>query len=103
MHTQRRTTPEGLSEKLAAVGLEVERATFANCALLGPIAGVRLARNWIQGRGTPASDVRPMPPALAWLDRIFYGCLAAEARWLRRPGARLPIGVSVICLARKPR
>lgn len=103
MQTQRRTTPPRLSAKLRAVGLEVERATFANSVLLGPIAGIRLTRNWIQGRGTPASDVRPMPAALGWLDGFFYGCLAAEARWLRRPGAWLPIGVSVLCLARKPR
>ena len=102
MQTQRRTTPEELSAKLNAFGLEVERATFANCVLLAPIAGIRLVRNWLQGPGTPASDVRPMPATLRWLDRLFYGCLAAEASWLRRPGARLPIGVSVLCLARKP-
>jgi SAM-dependent methyltransferase len=102
MQTQRRTTPAGLSAKLAAVGLEVERATFANSVLLGPIAGMRLTRNLLRGRGTPTSDVRPMPASLLWLDRMFYNCLAAEARWLRRPDARLPIGVSVFCLAQKP-
>jgi len=102
MQTQRRTTPAGLSAKLAAVGLEVERATFANFILLGPIATLRLTRNWLRGSETPVSDVRPMPASLAWLDGLFHSCLSAEARWLRRPGARLPIGVSVICLARKP-
>jgi SAM-dependent methyltransferase len=103
MQTQRRTTPAMLSANLAAAGLEVERATYANFLLLAPIAGIRLTRNWIHGRGTPVSDVRPMPPALSWLDGLFYGCLHREASWLRRPGASLPIGVSVVCLARKPR
>ena len=102
MQTQRRTNPAMLSAKLAAVGLEVERATYANFFLLAPIAGIRLTRNWIHGRATPVSDVRPLPPYLGWLNGLFYGCLHSEARWLSRPGARLPIGVSVICLSRKP-
>jgi hypothetical protein len=103
MQTHRRTTPAALSVKLSAAGLAVERATFANSILLPPIAGFRLARNLVQGAGTPASDVREMSPVLGWVDGVLFGCLRAEAQWLRRPGARLPIGVSAICLARKPR
>jgi SAM-dependent methyltransferase len=103
MHTQRRTTAARLAAKLVAAGFEVERATFANFFLLPPIATYRLTRNLVLGVGTAVSDVRPSPPLFRWLDRFLFACLRTEARWLHRPGARLPIGVSVLCLARKPR
>jgi SAM-dependent methyltransferase len=102
MQTQRRTTTADLAAKLAGVGLPVERTTYANFLLLPPIAAYRLSRNLALGRGTPASDVRAMPPALGWLDALFLACLRTEAEWLKIPGARLPLGVSALCLARKP-
>lgn len=102
MHTARRTTVGALAAKLAERGLVIERATYANTLLFPPIAAVRLARRVLPGEGARGSDVRPLPPALAWLEEILYGCLAAESRFLARPGARLPLGVSALCLARKP-
>lgn len=102
MHTARRTTVSALTAKLAAHGLAVERATYANTLLFPPIALVRLARRILPGEGAKGSDVRPLPPALGWLEELLHGCLAAEARLLARPGAALPIGVSALCLAQKP-
>jgi SAM-dependent methyltransferase len=102
MHTARRTTVGALAAKLAAHGLRVERATYANTLLFPPIAAVRLARRFLPGEGARGSDVRPLPPALGWLEDLLAGCLRAEARFLARPGAALPIGVSALCLARKP-
>jgi SAM-dependent methyltransferase len=101
MQTHRRTTAGELKAKLEARGLVVERSTYANSLLLPLVAAVRGARRLIPGEETRGSDVRPLPAGLAWVERIFRGCLLAEARFLTRPGARLPLGVSAICLARK--
>lgn len=101
MHTHRRTTAGELKAKLEARGLVVERSTYANSLLLPLVAAVRGARRLLPGEESRGSDVRPMPVGLAWIEPIFRGCLLAEARFLARPGARLPLGVSAICLARK--
>jgi SAM-dependent methyltransferase len=102
MQTARRTTVPALAAKLRASGLVIERTTYANSLLLAPIAAVRLARRFLPGEGARGSDVRPLPPALGWIEDILYGCLATEARYLARPRARLPLGVSALCLAQKP-
>lgn len=102
MQTARRVTVPAVTAKLRARGLVIERATYANSLLFAPIAAVRLARRILPGEGAKGSDVRPLPPALGWVEDILYGCLAAEARFLSRPGSRLPVGVSAVCLARKP-
>jgi SAM-dependent methyltransferase len=102
MHTHRRMSLEELAAKVQASGLVVDRATYANCLLLAPIAAVRLGRNVLFGNHA-RSDVQPLPPALGWLEHAFLVCLKAEARWLRSgPTAALPIGVSALCLSRKP-
>ncbi len=101
IETQRRTTTGELAAKLEARGLAVERATYANTLLLPLIAAVRLGRRLLPGDGERGSDVRPLPAGLRWLEGFFLACLRAEARYLGRPGARLPIGVSALCLARK--
>ncbi len=101
MHTHRRMSLQELNAKVRAAGLEVERATYANCLLLAPIAAVRCGRNIFLGNHSQ-SDVQSLPRSLAWLEHAFRGCLKAEAAWLRSsPTAALPIGVSVLCLARK--
>jgi hypothetical protein len=48
------------------------------------------------------SDVRPLPKAIGWLGPILDGLLAIEAAWLWHLPWRLPFGLSVIALARKP-
>jgi SAM-dependent methyltransferase len=102
MHTYRRMSLAELKAKLGAAGLEVERATYVNCLLLAPIAALRLTRNLVSSNHA-GSDVQSLPPVLAWLERGFLACLKAEARWLRSgPRAALPVGVSIMGLARKP-
>ena len=102
MHTHRRMSLDELAAKARSAGLVVDRATYANSLLLAPIAAVRLWRNVFFGNHA-RSDVQSLPTALGWLEHVFRGCLKAEARWLRSgPAAALPIGVSVLCLARKP-
>jgi ubiquinone/menaquinone biosynthesis C-methylase UbiE len=89
-----------LSAKTEAAGLRVVRATFANSVLL-PVAVVQRLLLKRIGLGARGSDVRPLPPALRWLNRVFRGALRGEARLLRRPTTTLGAGLSVICLAER--
>ena len=97
LHTVHRFTRNEMRAKLGRTGFEVERSDYAN-GFLFPVALVRrfLKRFGIAG----GTDVRPLPRSVAWLDSIFCRILFAEAWWFKR-GRRLPIGLSVMCYARK--
>jgi SAM-dependent methyltransferase len=99
--TFRRYTLGGLRATVEGAGLSVTRATYAVSVLL-PVAVVRrlvLSRLALAAGG---SDVRPLPARLRWLQRGLGTVLAGEARWLRRPRATLPAGLSAICVAEAP-
>jgi len=98
----RRYSLADLTAKVERAGLHVVRATYANSTLL-PVAAVRrliLTRVGLVARG---SDVKPLPRAFRGLNRALTGILRAEARFLRRPRARLPAGLSAICVAERVR
>jgi len=99
--TARRYSLGELREKLKGVGFEILRATYAN-SLLFPIAAVRrlvLKRLGLADRG---SDVKPLPQNLQGLNRILTNALRWEAKRLRDPQAKLAVGLSAICIARRP-
>jgi len=99
--TQRRYRLGQLVERMERAGFRVRRATYANTLLL-PVAMIRrlvLKRLGLVERG---SDVKPLPPRLAGLNQMLVAALAGEARILRRPGAKLPGGLSALCVAEKP-
>jgi hypothetical protein len=97
LRTAHRYTRSELQGMLRAAGFELRLATYAN-TLLFPLAVFRRALKRLGiGRGT---DVKPLPPALAWLDPIFREALAAEARVLGA-GRSFPAGLSVICYCRR--
>lgn len=98
--TAHRYTARELGNCLAAQGLVLEKVTYAN-TLLYPVA---LAWRWARRSpgGTPQSDVKPLPPGLRWLNPLLAGLLGIEAWWLQHLPWRLPVGLSVIALARKP-
>jgi ubiquinone/menaquinone biosynthesis C-methylase UbiE len=91
---KRRYTRTRLCRLLEGAGLETLRASYAN-AVLFPLALARRSLDRISGR--QGSDVGFLPPALEWLFRTI---LAAEARLISR--VSLPVGSSVVALARKP-
>lgn len=96
----RRFTLRSLTEKMSHSGFEIVRTTYANTWLL-PIAAMRrlvLERIGLH-RG---SDVKPLPPGAQWLNRGLKNVLTSEARLLKNPSAKLPAGLSAICVARKP-
>jgi SAM-dependent methyltransferase len=99
--TERRYGLHELREKLKRAGFEILRETYANSLLL-PVAAIRrllLKRLGLADRG---SDVKPLPQNLQWINRVMTKALSWEAKRLRDPSARLPAGLSAICVARKP-
>lgn len=97
LRTAHRYSRAELQGMLRAAGFELRLATYAN-TLLFPLAVFRRAlKRFGIGRGT---DVKPLPQGLTWINPIFCRVLAAEAHILAAR-LRFPIGLSVICYARK--
>jgi hypothetical protein len=82
-------------------GFEILRETYAN-SLPMPVAIFRRLVLKRLGLASPGSDVKPLPSGWQWLNSAMTGMLRSEAFWLRRPGAKLFIGLSAICVAQKP-
>ncbi|MEA2204934.1 MAG: hypothetical protein QOE77_1710 [Blastocatellia bacterium] len=98
LHTQQRYDLALLSRKVEAAGFRVLRATYANSLLLPAAMLRRLVLKRI-GLVDQGSDVKRLPSEA--LNKVFTTMLHGEARWLRRPGARLRFGLSAICVAEK--
>jgi SAM-dependent methyltransferase len=90
----RYTRPE-LRALLEACGLRVERATYCNSLLFPLLLARRTLDRLLRREG---SDVGFLPAPLEWL---FRRALGAEAT-LVGAGLSLPVGASVVALARKP-
>jgi len=99
--TERRYDLEELREKLKRAGFEVLRETYAN-SLLFPVAAIRRLLLKRLGLADKGSDVKPLPQSLQWLNHILTNALLWEANRLRDPAAKLPMGLSAICVARRP-
>lgn len=96
-HEVRRYTPARLRARLVEAGFTVERLTFTNFAVF-PVALVRRGLERLGGRAGEASDDDlQVPPAP--VNALFDVALAAEAAFLRV--ANLPVGTSVMAVARK--
>jgi SAM-dependent methyltransferase len=95
VHTVRRYTADELRAKARAAGLEPERVTYVN-GLLSPLAAARrIAQRLVGAHGDDLGET----PSL--LEAGFRSALALERRLLQR--GDLPVGVSVLALARRPR
>lgn len=99
--TERRYDLDELREKLKRAGFEVLRETYAN-SLLFPVAAFRRLLLKRLGLADEGSDVKPLPQNLQWLNRVFTNALLWEAKRLCDPNAKLPVGLSAICVARRP-
>lgn len=99
--TERRYDLDELREKLKRAGFEILRWTYAN-SLLFPVAAIRRLLLKPLGLADKGSDVKPLPQNLQWLNRVFTNALLWEAKRLRDPNVRLPVGLSAICVARRP-
>lgn len=90
---QRRYTRRALASVIAAAGLELERLTWASCAIFVPTAAVRLLRRRF-GREAEGADLGTVP---APLGAVLRGVYRAEAEIAAAVG--LPIGVSLAAIA----
>ena len=96
-HEQQRFTRGRLRALIERQGLEIVRCTYAN-SLLTPLAFAKFRICEPLLRSKPQSGVQPVSP---WLNRALYLPLAWESRWIGS-GRDLPLGQSLILLARKP-
>lgn len=93
----RRYTRERLRGRLESAGLSIERMSFTNCSTFPLTLAVRVFDRWT-GRAAHASDADLKVPA-APINKGFDLALRVEAQVMRY--MNLPIGTSLICLARK--
>lgn len=99
-HHERRYRRSDLVRRVAAAGWRVERATYFNTLLFPVVAAARVAgraAERVRGR-RQASDLDVAPPPL--LNRALEGLFASERALV--PRVRLPFGVSVLVVARRP-
>jgi SAM-dependent methyltransferase len=96
LHTRHRYSAPEMSAKLERAGFRPLCTTYAN-TILFPVALARRLLLKLVRPGATDSDVRPVP---APLNSLFTGVLSLEAAVLAK--TRLPFGLSVIALARKP-
>lgn len=100
VYTEHRYTAKELRARLGEQGLSVERVTYAN-SILFPVV---FMWRWLtrSDRADARSDVRPLPKPLRWLNPLLTPLFSIEAAWLRFFPWRLPWGVSVLAVGRKP-
>ena len=97
-HEQRRYTTERLRTLLEQAGFAIERITYANMVTLPLVVAVRLGER-LTGRADTASDADLRVPA-APVNGTLAALLSIEHAMLR--AVNLPIGSSVLAVARKP-
>ena len=97
-HHYRRYSKRSLRVASDEAGWRVVRMTSFNSLLLAPAAVVRLAQRRLGPHNGYTNDLELGPP---WLNDALEQPLALEARWLGR-GGRLPAGLSLLAVLRKP-
>jgi SAM-dependent methyltransferase len=97
-HEQRRYTRASLRALLSSAGFRIETLTFANMSTF-PVALAVRGLERLTGRAGAASDADLRVP-VAPVNGVFNAMLAVEGAWLRV--GPLPIGSSLMALARKP-
>ncbi len=97
VHTRHRYTRAEVRAKLAAAGLEPLRVSYANTLLFPLVVGVRLLQRLFGHGETKTSDVQETSPLV---NHILLAVLAVEGALLSFTD--LPIGLSVLAIARKP-
>lgn len=96
VHARKRYRLEEISDLVGGSGFRIVRRSYANTLLFLPTVAYRLARRWFPGQPS-RSDILAMPRAL---HTILAAVMQLE-RWILR-WVDLPIGTSVIVVAKKP-
>ena len=96
----RRYRADDVRRMLVAAGFTIEILSYSNTILFPIAALVRLWRKRRRpGAGEPVSDLSPLPGPL---NAFLAGIRRLENAMIVRYGLRLPFGLSVFALARKP-
>src|SRR5262249_12911844 len=96
-HEVRRYTPARLTARLTSAGFTIERMSFTNMATFPLWLAVRWSER-VRGRAEQPSDADLRVPA--WpINAVLSTALAVESLLLR--ATNLPVGSSLMCLARK--
>jgi SAM-dependent methyltransferase len=96
---RRRYSRQGLTRRLQRAGFQIIRMTHTNATLFLPMLSIRLFQQLRrQGAATVAQSDFAMPPGP--VNGLLALLLAAEAGVVRF--LDLPLGSSILCLARKP-
>jgi SAM-dependent methyltransferase len=96
-HEQRRYTPARLTGLLTGAGFAVERLTFANMTTFPVALAVRTFDRWTGRAATPSEADLTVPPLP--VNVAFDALLRAEGQLLKL--LDLPVGTSLMCVARK--
>lgn len=97
LHTRHRYSAGEMTARLERAGFRSVRTTYAN-TILFPLALVRRLLSKVLRQNATDSDVRPVPGPI---NAVFTALLSAEAGIIARAN-RLPLGLSVVAMARKP-
>ncbi len=98
--TRHRYSRRELRSAMERAGFELKRLTYANSLLFPAAAAWRFLK---KARLAPAgSDVRAATRGPKWINSGLRRILELEASFLRKPGSTLPVGLSLIAVARKP-
>ncbi len=93
---RQRFTRARLKQAVETAGFQIRRVTYVNSLLL-PVSLLKF-RLWEPlTRAPTASGVAAVP---AWLDRLLYLPLRAEAAWAGR-GGNFPVGQSLVLIGKK--
>jgi ubiquinone/menaquinone biosynthesis C-methylase UbiE len=94
-HSKRRYTASELKSKLEKVGFRVVKLSYSNALLFPFIFAFRM---WKRLKPSPEarSDLKPLNP---YLNKVLLTVYDLEALLVRK--VRLPVGSSVVCVARK--
>ncbi len=102
-HHFRRYNSAGLSTVLRAAGFDIEQISYFNTFLFPPVAAIRLAYRWLGLNRARAGQEMKSDFSMShrgWRNELPRKIFAAEKPFLLR--GRLPFGVSLLCVARKP-
>lgn len=96
----RRYTKRELRDKLERAGFQVARLTYTNASLFPITAAVRALQRLrgVKAGGENTGDFY-LPPAP--INALFSGVLALESK-IVKAGINMPVGSSLLCLAKKP-
>ncbi|NNE67701.1 MAG: methyltransferase domain-containing protein [Pyrinomonadaceae bacterium] len=90
-----RYTKKQITERLAAAGFEVERATYANITFFAPILAGRVLMRATGLRPESENNIN-----VSALNGLLGSVFAAERHWLKK--FSFPFGVSIVVTASKP-